>query len=412
MKKICLVLSALALCCTMLIGAGAAGTSSQMSLTQQAITHFQQSPPEKDTTYPEHTAWKSWQIDSCEVLPCRLIEEKDIWKLIFTPSDYSSRWVCAVDLSAGTIVTPLFDGLDGQIWKCADDQLLLEHSDTYQLCDLNGSLTDISIPHAGHVMAVDDQGYVLCQYPVPRTVRTDSGTMNDTFCQYTLLGPDFTVLQDGIDQYYNVGQYDYSYDSELFYNGLAAVRVGASDWYLPDGGQFNAQPVTESKALTARWGAQPVDFTVEHYYMDTTGNMPSAASESDQTRKDVDTDIEVGTLKKSGLSEAFTCVKARVSGVYGLADDTEFTDLSATVRAAKGMTVKLYYNRAQYALEWVFNGGTASNDYTGRGGAYEIYYDTALILPEPAKRGHDFGGWFDNETFNESGKLAAGAKMP
>ena len=74
--------------------------------------------------------------------------------------------------------------------------------------------------------------------------------------------------------------------------------------------------------------------------------------------------------------------------------------------------MKLYYDRAQYALEWVFNGGTASNDYTGRGGAYEIYYDTALILPEPAKRGHDFGGWFDNETFNESGKLAAGAKMP
>ena len=238
MKRICLVLSALALCCTMLIGAGAVGTSSQMSLTQQAITHFQQSPPEKDTSYPEHTAWKSWQMDSCEVLPCRLIEEKDIWKLIFTPSDYSSRWVCAVDLSAGTIVTPLFDGLDGQIWKCADDQLLLEHSDTYQLCDLNGSLTDISIPHAGHVLAVDDQGYVLCQYPVTRTVRTDSGTMPYTFHQYTLLGPDFTVLQDGIDQYYNVGQYDYSCDSELFYNGLVAVRVGATDWYLPDGGPW------------------------------------------------------------------------------------------------------------------------------------------------------------------------------
>lgn len=183
-------------------------------------------------------------------------------------------------------------------------------------------------------------------------------------------------------------------------------------WYLPEGGQFNAQTVTESMALTARWGAQPVDFTVEHYYMDTTGTMPSAANETDRTSEEVDTDIEVGTLKKSGLSEAFTCVKARVSGVYGLADDTEFTDLSATVRAAKGMTVKLYYDRAQYALEWVFDGGTASNDYTGSGGAYEIYYDTALVLPAPAKRGHDFGGWFDNETFNESGKLAAGAKMP
>ena len=182
-------------------------------------------------------------------------------------------------------------------------------------------------------------------------------------------------------------------------------------WYLPEGGQFNAQTVTESMTLTAQWGAQPVDFTVEHYYMDTTGNMPSAASESDQTRKDVDTDIEVGTLKKSGLSEAFTCVKAKVSGVYGLADDTEIS-LNDTVRVTKDMTVKLYYDRAQYALEWVFNGGTASNDYTGRDGAYEIYYDTALVLPAPAKRGHDFGGWFDNETFNESGKLAEGAKMP
>lgn len=156
-------------------------------------------------------------------------------ELIFTPSDDRSRWICAVDLSAGKIITPLFNG---SMWKAANDQLLLETGGRYQLCDLNGSLTDVSIPHTGHVLAVDDQGYVLCQYPVPRTVRTDSGTMNDIFYQYTLLGPDFTVLQDGIDQYYNVGQYDYSYDSELFYNDLAAVRVGASDWYMPDGGPW------------------------------------------------------------------------------------------------------------------------------------------------------------------------------
>ena len=179
-------------------------------------------------------------------------------------------------------------------------------------------------------------------------------------------------------------------------------------WYLPEGGQFNAQTVTASMALTARWGAQPVDFTVEHYYMDTTGNLPGSASESNASRAQVDSAVELGTLKKSGLSEAFTCVKARVSGVYGLADDTEFTDLSATVRAAKGMTVKLYYDRARYALTWGFDGGTASNDYTGSGGAYEIYYDTALVLPAPAKRGHDFGGWFDGE----GSQLASGAKMP
>lgn len=235
MKKRMVLLSILVLYGCMLIGAGAADAASQTQLTQQTITHFQQSPPEEDTSYPGYPTWKTWQIDSCEVFPRRLIEEKDIWELIFTPSDDRSRWICAVDLSAGKIITPLFNG---SMWKAANDQLLLETGGRYQLCDLNGSLIDVSIPHTGHVLAVDDQGYVLCQYPVTRTVRTDSGTMPYTFHQYTLLGPDFTVLQDGIDQYYNVGQYDYSYDSELFYNDLAAVRVGASDWYLPDGGPW------------------------------------------------------------------------------------------------------------------------------------------------------------------------------
>lgn len=235
MKKRMVLLSALVLCGCMLIGAGAADAASQTQLTQQAITHFQQSPPEEDTSSPGYPTWKTWQIDSCEVFPCRLIEEKDIWELIFTPSDDSSRWICAVNLSAGKIITPLFNG---SMWKAANDQLLLETGGRYQLCDLNGSLTDVSIPHTGHVLAVDDQGYVLCQYPVTRTVRTDSGTMPYTFHQYTLLGPDFSVLLDNIDEYYNVGQYDYSCDSELFYNGLVAVRVGATDWYLSDGGPW------------------------------------------------------------------------------------------------------------------------------------------------------------------------------
>ena len=83
---------------------------------------------------------------------------------------------------------------NGSMWKAANDQLLLETGGRYQLCDLNGSLTDVSIPHTGHVLAVDDQGYVLCQYPVPRTVRIDSGTMPYTFHQYTLLGLDFYRL--------------------------------------------------------------------------------------------------------------------------------------------------------------------------------------------------------------------------
>ena len=186
---------------------------------------------------------------------------------------------------------------------------------------------------------------------------------------------------------------------------------GFKGWYLPNGSRFNAETVTESMTLTAQWGAQPVEFTVEHYYMDTDGSMPNSASATDKATEDVDTDIVVETLKKSSLSEAFTCVKARVSGVYGVADDTEIS-LAETVKVAKGMTVKLYYDRAQYALEWVFNGGAASNRYTGSDGTYMIYYDTALIQPTPARTGHDFGGWYDNEALNESGKLTSGARMP
>ena len=72
------------------------------------------------------------------------------------------------------------------------------------------------------------------------------------------------------------------------------------------------------------------------------------------------------------------------------------------------MTVKLYYDRARYALAWEFDGGTADNDYTGRDDAYGVYYDTELIAPAPTRRGHDFLGWFDDE----GSMLAAGAKMP
>lgn len=201
---------------------------------------------------------------------------------------------------------------------------------------------------------------------------------------------------------------DFRYGQRFSVSAPTRPDYSFMGWKLPEGSVFNAETVTESMTLTASWGAQPVDFTVEHYYMDTTGKLPGRASESNASHAEADSAVELGTLKKSGLSEAFTCVKAKVSGVYGLADDTEFTDLSETVRAAKDMTVKLYYDRARYALTWELDGGTADNDYTGRDDAYGVYYDTELIAPAPTRRGHDFLGWFDDE----GSMLAAGAKMP
>lgn len=60
MKKRMVLLSALVLCGCMLIGAGAADAASQTQLTRQAITHFQQSPPEEDTSSPGYPTWKTW----------------------------------------------------------------------------------------------------------------------------------------------------------------------------------------------------------------------------------------------------------------------------------------------------------------------------------------------------------------
>lgn len=134
MKKRMVLLSILVLYGCMLIGAGAADAASQTQLTRQAITHFQQSPPEEDTSYPGYPTWKTWQIDSCEVFPCRLIEEKDIWELIFTPSDDRSRWICAVDLSAGKIITPLFN-IPVMYWQSMIKDMSFASTRSPELCE-------------------------------------------------------------------------------------------------------------------------------------------------------------------------------------------------------------------------------------------------------------------------------------
>ena len=108
---------------------------------------------------------KTWKIDSCEVFSVSTDRGKghlgaDIYPRVTIAADGSVRSICPPERSSHRCST-------AACGEAANDQLLLETGGTYQLCDLNGSLTDVSIPHTGHVLAVDDQGYVLASTRSP-----------------------------------------------------------------------------------------------------------------------------------------------------------------------------------------------------------------------------------------------------
>ena len=153
-------------------------------------------------------------------------------------------------------------------------------------------------------------------------------------------------------------------------------------WYNGDT-KFEADIVTEAMNLTARWKAGAVNYTVEHYIMDTGGKYPAEANFIDTTQNGtVDETVTLSALKNSdyeaenGLEYAF----AKVGG-----------EEASTATVKKGMIVRLYYERKAYPLTWELNGGSeGSGSYT----TGDVYYGASITLPTPVKTGFTFGGWF------------------
>lgn len=156
-------------------------------------------------------------------------------------------------------------------------------------------------------------------------------------------------------------------------------------WYDAQGKKYEASTIDRSGefTLTAHWKAGVVNYTIEHYIMNTDGTYPATASYTDSSANgEKDKTVTLSDLKNSSYE---------VTGgiVYSYAKVGDETKTSATV--VKNMTVKLYYERKQYTVTWNCGDGSETIDneaaYTQNG---TYYYGQELTAPVMSKTGYKY----------------------
>ena len=158
-------------------------------------------------------------------------------------------------------------------------------------------------------------------------------------------------------------------------------------WYLADGTRVTAGTVvTENMSLTAHWTAGEVNYTVEHYLMNTDGTYPETPTSTKTETGTAGTQTELVWLKLAGYGKEYTMwieendAKKEVTGNY-------------KVTITNGATIKLYYARQKVQLSYMDYGYKLPTDttYTPAG---TCYYGAELNLPTPTKKGYKFLGWY------------------
>ena len=165
-------------------------------------------------------------------------------------------------------------------------------------------------------------------------------------------------------------------------------------WYLENGMKFTDTVVTENMSLTAHWTAGKVNYTVEHYVMNTDGTYPETPTSTKTGNGTAGTQETISGLKLSGYGKEYTMwieengVKKAVTGKY-------------KVTITNGAKIKLYYARQEVQLSYMDYGYKLPTDttYTPAG---TCYYGAELKLPKPTKKGYKFLGWYtDSECTKE-----------
>ena len=151
------------------------------------------------------------------------------------------------------------------------------------------------------------------------------------------------------------------------------VGYGFAGWLAEDGKVYasSALPVmgAADATYTATYTAGAVNYKVETYLMDTTGNYGAATSSE----------------TKSGTAD--TLATAAHAAKVGFSPDLANSELEKTIAADGSTVLKLYYSRNQYALSTNVDGTvTKIADY---------YYEAAVATPAAPenKEGHTFAGW-------------------
>lgn len=179
-----------------------------------------------------------------------------------------------------------------------------------------------------------------------------------------------------------------SEDTQMVKHG-AAISVSAptrtgygfGGWYLEAActTPFDGTMPTKNLTIYARWTAGEVGYRVEHYVMDTAGNYPTSATQTDNKTGNTGTNLILSSLKNTGLEVTGGTLyqEAQIGGVV----QTE------TMILADGtLRIKLYYARQSHTLTFKPENGEANQTITA-------LYGSAVTAPTVEKQGYVFGGW-------------------
>ena len=166
-------------------------------------------------------------------------------------------------------------------------------------------------------------------------------------------------------------------------------------WYLADGTKFTGDTVTKDMSLTAQWTAGEVNYTVEHYEMNTDGTYPKTPTRTDTKKDKAGTQETISGLKLGGYGKGFTTL---------IEENDAMKEVTGTdkVTITGGATIKLYYARQEVQLSYMNAYSYKLPTDTTYTPAGTCYYGAELNLPTPTKKGYKFLGWYtDSECTKE-----------
>lgn len=175
--------------------------------------------------------------------------------------------------------------------------------------------------------------------------------------------------------------------------GITPRRLGFAfgGWYTDTDATTKVTAVpAESVTLYAMWTASQINYTVRHYQQDTTGTYVLMETQ-DTLSAPAGTQLTLETLMKSKY-ELGTWGSGGGYAYATIGSDTATAKQAETVELLEETTINLYYERKQFTLTWMFEGGTVTNEdeYTHSG---LIYYGTPIVEPILTKFGYRFFNW-------------------
>lgn len=210
-----------------------------------------------------------------------------------------------------------------------------------------------------------------------------------------------TVTDDGslvLKIYYDLVEYNINYEldggtnnssnpakytiksNEINFQNPTKTGYTFGGWYSDAGckNPKNSIPINSTGDVTvyAKWTPEGnTPYKVEHYLQQ---------SGSNYTLKE--------TENKTGTNGSTVTANPKTT-FAGYTENTSHSGrkASGTVSADGSLTLKLYYDKINYDIEYVLNGGTNASSNPAK---YTI--DEAITFDEPTRSGYNFKGWFSD----------------